>query len=280
MPKSEEIHIDSKNNPFDLKIRETMQYKDLIVLFIKRNFALTYKQTILGPAWLIIQPLANSLILAVVFGMALGISTDGMPQFLFYLCGTSIWGLFSGTLTSLSDTFLSQAYLFSKIYFPRLTIPISQAISGILRFLIQFALIIVVFVYYAFSGVAFHISLSVLLIPVLLIQAVLLAMGVGLMITSLTIKYRDLGLAVPFIAQVWMYLTPVVYSLSSLTGPLRTIMLYNPMTPIVNNFRYCLFGSGEFLTGPWAVSAIVTAVFLICGVLMFNRSEKSFIDII
>lgn len=275
-----EIYIKSKNKALDFEIKETWKYKDLIGLFIKRDFSLIYKQTILGPAWLVIQPLANGLILAAIFGHALGIPTDGIPQFLFYLSGTAIWTLFSTCARNISETFVSQSYLLSKIYFPRLTIPVSQGATSLLMFLIQFGLLILVCIYYAFTGWQFHITPLILLIPVLLVQTVLLATGVGLVITSLTIRYRDLALATPFVIQIWMYATPVVYSLTQMSGTTRTILLANPMTPIVNNFRYCIFGTGVLLVKPWIISIVITVILLLGGILLFNKSERSFVDII
>ncbi len=275
-----ETKISSNIKPFDLNLKETFSYWDLIVLFVKKNFSLIYKQTVLGPIWIVIQPLASSILFTVVFGQMVGIETDGIPQLLFYISGTSLWTMFTSCLNGISNTFMSNNYLFSKVYFPRLTIPISNAISSLMKFAIQFVMIVVFYIYYAATGVQFTLNWMVLLVPILLIQTVLLAMGVGIIVSSLTIKYRDLSLAIGLIVQLWMYASPIVYPLSKASGILRTILLCNPVTPIVNNFRYCMFGCGEFLTGSWLVSIAVTAVLLVLGIALFNKTERNFVDVI
>lgn len=275
-----EIVIKSKPGAFSLNLKEVFQYKDLIGLQIKKNFALVYKQTILGPIWLVLQPLASSIIFTIVFGQIAKISTDGIPQILFYLCGTALWTTFSSSLGGISTTFMANSYLFSKVYFPRLTIPISQAVSSLLKFGIQFILVLSVYIYFIFTGYSFNVGWSILWLPALLVHMALLAMAVGIIISSFTVKYRDLSLATGLIIQLWMYASPIVYPLSGVSGWLHQVLLWNPMTSIINNFRYCLFGCGTFLVGPWIISIGITFVLLFLGIMLFNRTERNFVDII
>ncbi len=270
--------IKGGKSSFNLNLKELFQYRDLISLFVKRNFILIYKQTILGPLWLIINPLFTSVIFTFVFGNFAGISTDGVPQFLFYLSGNTIWGLFNAAVLGTSNTFVSNSSIFGKIYFPRLTVPISQTITALVNFLIQFAMFILFWIYYYFAEGGLSVSLNLLLVPVLLLQACLLALGVGIVASSLTTKYRDLTLAVGFGMQLWMYVTPIVYPLSATGGLMKTILLLNPVTPIVHNFRYAVLNVGELLIMPWILSMIVTIVTLCIGIIMFNKIEKTFMD--
>ncbi len=268
--------IKAQKSSFDFK--EVWRYRDLILLFVQRNFKLVYKQTVLGPLWLVLNPLLTSVIFTFIFGGFAGLSTDGVPQFLFYLAGNTIWGLFNTSVINTANTFVANANIFGKIYFPRITVPISQILSAFVNFLIQFAMLIVFWCYYYFSGEDLNLSLYVLLVPVLLLQAILLALGVGVIVSSLTTKYRDLSIAVGFGMQLWMYASPVVYPLSETGGIMRQILLLNPMTPIIHNFKFALFGSDEIMTGYWLLSVLVTAILLLVGLNLFNRVEKNFID--
>ncbi len=275
-----EIKITSKKKLFDLNIKETFAYRDLIRLFVKRNFALVYKQTALGPLWLILNPLFSAMIYTVIFSRVVGVTTDGVAPFLFYLTSTSLWGLFTNTLSGTSSTFLANANVMGKVYFPRLTIPVSQAISSILKFMIQLAMLVVFYIIYAFRGAPVTISWYIVLVPLLIVHVALFGMAIGIIISSLTIKYRDLSILTSFIIQLWMYITPVLYPLNYLSGVLRVFLMINPMTPIIVNFRYCMMGSGEFMLGSWLISICVTIVLALIGIIMFNRTEKNFIDVV
>lgn len=274
-----EVVIKSKNKWYDLQLKEVFKYKDLIKLFVQRNFALIYKQTVLGPLWLVLNPLVTSVVFTVVFGQFAGLSTNGMPQFLFYMSGNTIWMLFSGAVSGTSSTFLNNAHIFGKVYFPRLTVPISQMITSVINFLIQFVMLLVVYIYFLVTG-AENVGFTpyILLMPVLIMQTALLGTAIGVIISSVTIKYRDLAVAAGLILQMWMYLTPIVYTLETVSGLVRTLLLLNPMTAVVNNFRYCLVGNGEFLTGSWIYSIVFTLIVAFGGVVLYNKMEKNFVD--
>ncbi len=268
--------IKAQNSTFDFK--EVWRYRDLILLFVQRNFKLVYKQTVLGPLWLILNPLLTSVIFTFIFGGFAGISTDGLPQFLFYLSGNTIWGLFNTSVLNTANTFVANANIFGKIYFPRVTVPISQILSALVNFLIQFVMLALFWIYYFLTGADLTISIYILLVPVLLLQAILLALGVGVIVSSLTTKYRDLAIAVGFGMQLWMYASPVVYPISETGGLMRSIILINPVTSIIHNFKFALFGTDELLTGYWILSWVVTLVLLFFGLKLFNKVEKTFID--
>lgn len=274
-----EVVIKSKTKWYEVNLKEVFMYKDLIKLFVQRNFALIYKQTILGPLWLILNPLVTSVVFTMVFGQFAGLSTGDMPQFLFYMSGNTIWMLFSSSVNGTSGTFLNNAHIFGKVYFPRLTVPISQMVTSVINFLIQFAMLVIVYFYFLFftdETVAF--SPYFLLLPLLIIQTALLGTAVGVIISSVTIKYRDLAVAAGLILQMWMYLTPVVYALDSVSGVMRTLLLLNPMTSVVNNFRFCLAGGGELVTGYWIYSAVITVLLAFGSIVLYNKMEKNFVD--
>ncbi|MBQ8603960.1 MAG: ABC transporter permease [Oscillospiraceae bacterium] len=274
-----EVVIRSETKWYDLNLKEVLKYKDLIKLFVQRNFALIYKQTVLGPLWLVLNPLVTSVVFTVVFGQFAGLSTNGMPQFLFYMSGNTIWMLFSSSVSGTSNTFLNNAHIFGKVYFPRLTVPVSQMITSVINFLIQFAMLLVVYAYFVITG-AEGVTLSpyFLLLPVIIAQAALFGTAVGIIISSVTIKYRDLAVAAGLILQMWMYLTPIVYTLETVDGVLRTLLLLNPMTALVNNFRFCLAGNGQLLAGWWIYSLVFTLVTAFGGVVLYNKMEKNFVD--
>lgn len=273
--------IKPKSGLLDLRLKEIWQYKDLIFMFLKRNFNSAYKQTVLGPLWFLITPLLSSSMHTLVFGKIANISTDGVPQFLFYLCSNAGWSYFSGCLTSTAGTFTGNAGLFGKVYFPRLVSPITSVIYGLLSFSVQLLLVAVAMVIFAYRGTVIIPNSSIILLPLLVIQMALLGLGVGIIISSITTKYRDLSILVGFGMQLWMYATPVVYPVSqvvSLNGMLEKLIMLNPVSPIINNFRCVVLGSGRFEWYYWGISWIVTAVVLFVGLIIFNRIEKTFMD--
>lgn len=270
--------IKPKTGWFDINLKELIQYKDLIVMFVKRDFKTMYKQTILGPLWIIINPLLTTLMFTVVFGNIANISTDGMPQIVFYMLGTTVWTYFSSCLTKTSSTFTANAAIFGKVYFPRLVTPISTVISGLINFGVQFLMFLGFMAYFMIKGSPIEPNLWILITPLLLVQLAALALGFGIIISSMTTKYRDLAVLVGFGVQLWMYATPVVYPASQIGGKLKTLMMLNPVSPIVESFRYAFLGSGSI---PWnylGISVVTTLVVLFAGVVLFSRVEKNFMD--
>ena len=272
--------IKPKTKLLDLNLKELWQYKDLIIMFVKRDFKTLYKQTILGPLWVIINPMLTTLMFTVVFGGIANISTDGMPQFVFYMAGNTVWSYFSTCLTKTANTFISNSAVFGKVYFPRLVSPISAVLSGLINFFVQFVLFIFFVIYYMMSGDAVRPNIYILLTPVLLLLIAMLSLGFGIIISSLTTKYRDLSILVTFGVQLWMYATPVVYPISQIPLHWRNLMLLNPIAPIIETFRYAFLGSG---TIPWfylGLSVITTIVVLFIGIVLFNKVQKTFMDTI
>ena len=270
--------IKPKTGWFDINLKELLQYKDLIIMFVKRDFTTLYTQTILGPLWIIINPLLTTIMFTIVFGNIANISTDGMPQIVFYMLGTTVWTYFSTCLTKTSTTFTGNAAIFGKVYFPRLVTPISTVISGLINFAVQFVMFLCFATYYYISGAPIHPNIYILITPLLLLQLACLSLGFGVIISSLTTKYRDLAVLVTFGVQLWMYATPVVYPASQIGGKLKTLMMLNPVSPIVESFRYAFLGSGSI---PWnflGISVITTLVVLFIGVVLFSRVEKTFMD--
>lgn len=272
-------HIAAEHNVFDLKLKEVWLYRDLIVLFTKRNFITRYKQTVLGPAWLFINPIISSLIYCFIFGGIAGISTGEVPQMLFYMSGNAIWTFFSSSVTKDANTFTANANVFGKVYFPRLTVPISNIATSIIEFGIQLILVLVFIVYYLIQGVVNPNWAAWFLIPIVLLHLGLMAMGVGIIISSLTTKYRDLSILVTFAIQLWMYITPVVYPLSQGgSGWIRTVLLINPVTAPVEVYRYALLGSGEIMVPALIWSWVFTITVTVVGIMIFNKVEKTFMD--
>ena len=270
--------IKPKTGWFDINLKELVQYKDLIVMFVKRDFKTMYKQTILGPLWIIINPLMTTLMFTIVFGNIANIPTDGMPQIVFYMLGTTVWTYFSSCLTKTSSTFTGNAAIFGKVYFPRLVTPISTVISGLINFGVQFLMFLGFMAYFMIKGSPIEPNLWILITPLLLVQLAALALGFGIIISSMTTKYRDLAVLVTFGVQLWMYATPVVYPASQIGGKLKTLMMLNPVSPIVESFRYAFLGSGSI---PWnylGISVVTTLVVLFAGVVLFSRVEKTFMD--
>lgn len=271
--------ITAKHNLLDLNLREVWKYRDLIWLFTTRSFALTYKQTVLGPAWVFLNPLISSLIYAFVFGGIAGIGTDGIPQILFYLAGNAVWILFSNCVTKNATTFTANASVFGKVYFPRLTVPISNVLASIIQFGVQMALVLIFLVFYVIQGSVHPVWWAWLLIPLVLIHLGIMGLGFGIIISSLTTKYRDLSILVTFGVQLWMYITPIVYPLSQLgDGWMRRILLLNPVTAPVEVFRYALLGAGSIMPGYLIYSWIFTIVIALIGIIIFNKVEKTFMD--
>ncbi len=272
-------HITAKRRLLDLNLKEVWQYRDLIWLYTKRSFQLTYKQTILGPAWIFLNPFITSLIYAFVFGGIAGIPTDGIPSILFYMGGNAVWGFFSGSLTKTASTFTANAAVFGKVYFPRLTMPISNVLSSAINFCVQMVLFLLFWAYYVITGAVNPNYWSILLLPLVLLQMGCLALGCGIIISSLTTKYRDLAILVTFGVQLWMYITPVVYPMSTLgDGWMRTVLLINPVTCGVEAFRYMFLGQGMADPLWWGISIGITLVVLFFGIILFNRVEKTFMD--
>lgn len=272
-------HITSKQRLLDLNLKEVWQYRDLIWLFTKRNFTVAYKQTVLGPAWLFLNPLISSIIYAFVFGGIAGIGTDGIPSILFYMCSNAIWIYFSSCVTKNASTFTANAGVFGKVYFPRLTIPISNMISAMIQFGIQILMVMGVLVFYLIRGEVQPNWAAWLLIPLELIHLGLLGLGFGIIISSMTTKYRDLSILVGFGVQLWMYVTPIVYPMSQLgDGIVKTILMINPVTAPVEVIRYAILGKGTIMPGYLALSAVITALVLVLGIMIFNKVEKTFMD--
>ncbi len=271
-------HISSKHKLFSLNLKEVWRYKDLIVLFTKRSFVLTYKQTVLGPAWIFLNPLMSSLIYAFVFGGIAGISTDGVPQILFYLCSNALWTYFSTCVTKNATTFTSNAAVFGKVYFPRLTTPISNVLSSLIQFGVQMILVLGFLVYYVAIGAVSPNWIAWLIIPIELIHLGLLGLGIGIIVSSMTTKYRDLSVLVSFGVSLWMYITPIVYPMSQLGGWMQKVLMLNPVTAPIEVIRYAILGEGTIMPLYLAVSWILTFVVVIVGIMIFNKVEKTFMD--
>lgn len=273
------IHITSKHKWFDLNLKEVWRYRDLILLFTKRSFTVTYKQTILGPAWIFLNPFITSVIYTFVFGGIAGMSTDDVPQILFYLCGNAIWAFFSSSVTNNASTFTANASVFGKVYFPRLTTPISNVLSSVIRFGIQMTMVIAFLAFYVARGTVHPNWWAWLLIPGVLLHLGLMGLGFGIIISSMTTKYRDLSILVGFGVQLWMYATPIVYPLSQLgDGLFKTILMVNPVTAPVEIFRYAVLGQGIIDFGCLALSWLITIIVIVFGVMVFNHVEKTFMD--
>jgi lipopolysaccharide transport system permease protein len=263
---------------WDLRLGELWRYRDLVWLFVWRDFVAYYKQTVLGPLWYLIQPIMTTGVFTIIFGNIAQLSTDGLPPFLFYLAGNTVWTYFSASLTSTSSTFTSNAGLFGKVYFPRLVIPLSIVISQIISFGLRFLVFLGFLVYFMASGSDVHPNWWILLMPVHIVIMAGLGLGMGIIVSSLTTKYRDLQQLVAFGAQLLMYATPVIYPLSSITGGWRWLILANPMTPVVETFRLAFLGTSAMSPAYLLYSLAFTFVVLLIGVLIFNRVENNFMD--
>ena len=262
-----------------VNLGEIWAYRDLIKLFVKRNIVVQYKQTILGPLWYLIQPILTVIMNMVVFGGIANMSTDGVPQALFYMAGNVCWFYFSDCLNQTSSTFVANQAMFGKVYFPRMVVPISTVISNLLRFGIQAGLFVAFWLYFFATGSNISLNWAILLVPVLVLMLAGLGLGFGILISSFTTKYRDLTILFTFVVQLWMYATPIVYPISMVTNEtLRTIIMLNPMTSIIEAFKYATLGQGYFSWGALGYSFAFMSILLVWGIVIFNKVQRSFMD--
>jgi len=269
--------IESSHSLFDLNLKEVWRYRDLAYMFVKRDFVSSFKQTILGPIWFFINPIFTTVVYIVVFGNIAQLSTDGAPQILFYLAGITLWNYFSACLTATSNVFTANAGIFGKVYFPRLIMPISIVLSNLMRFGVQMALFLVAFFYYLFKGEV-QPNWWILATPFLIVLMAVFALGMGMIFSSLTTKYRDLQMLLAFGISLYMYATPVIYPASSLKGVFKTIAFYNPLTGIFECFKYAWLGVGDFSSTMLLISTVLIFVIFVIGTVIFNKVEKGFMD--
>ena len=272
--------ITSHDRLMAVDCRELWRYRDLFLLFVRRNITTQYKQTVLGPLWFLINPILSVIVYMVVFGGIAGMPTDGAPPALFYLLGVAVWNYFQACVTATSNAFVENANIFGKVYFPRLIMPLVSVTTQLVNLGVQLLLFAVVYLFYAYSGeAAIHTTWGALALPLLILMLAMLAMGFGMIISSVTTKYRDLQLLMSQIVSLWMYLTPVIYPLSMVTNPtLHTLMSLNPVTPLMETFKYCLLGVGDF-SWPWLLYSLgVSLLLFFLGLLFFQRTQKSFLD--
>ena len=279
-----DLVIKGKSSLISFNFADIWRYRDLLVLFVRRDFVSFYKQTILGPLWFFIQPIFTTIVFSFVFGNLAGISTDGLPKYLFYLAGITSWGYFSDCLSKTSTVFRDNASIFGKVYFPRLIMPLSIVVSNLVRFGVQLLLMFCMMIYFSFfpiEGTSFTITYGIFLFPILILLMALLGLGLGLIITAMTTKYRDLTFLVSFGVQLLMYATPIIYPLSYVkTKGYGYIVQLNPMSGIIEAFRYGFLGKGEFTVGSLLYSATVTVIILFLGIIIFNKTERNFVDTI
>lgn len=275
-----DLVIKGHSSLFDLRFNDLWHYRDLLLMFVKRDFVSFYKQTILGPLWFFIQPIFTTIVFAFVFSDLAGISVDGLPKYLFYLTGITAWNYFSDCLTKTSTVFRDNANIFGKVYFPRLIMPLSIVVSNLVRFGVQLLLLIVMMVYFKIAGEHFEVTYAIVFFPVLVVLMAFLGLGAGLIITAMTTKYRDLTFLVTFGVQLLMYGTTVIYPLSAAPEKYKKIIELNPMTGIIEAFRYAFLGKGEFTLWSVGYSAIFTLVVLFTGIVIFNKTERNFVDTI
>jgi lipopolysaccharide transport system permease protein len=278
--KTWDMIIRPKDGWLDLRLGELWSYRDLLWMFVRRDFVSVYKQTVLGPIWFFVQPLLTTLVFIIVFSGIAQIPTGGLPPMLFYLSGTTAWNYFAACLSKTSSTFTANAGIFGKVYFPRLVVPLSVVTSNIIQFVIQFALFLCFLVYYGATGTAVQPQwgLILLLTPVLLLMMGLLGLGLGIIVSSLTTKYRDMQFLVAFGVQLLMYGTPVIYALGSIPEKYRLLVSANPMTPIIECFRGIYLGSGDWSAGTLIYAGVFTLVTILTGMVLFHRVEKTFMD--
>jgi len=273
--------ITAKRGYLDINFKELWHYRDLLMLFVKKDVITVYKQTVLGPIWYVLQPIMTTVVFVVVFGNIAKIDTGSVPPVLFYLAGLAMWNYFSETLSLTAKTFTDNANIFGKVYFPRLILPLSKVISGIIKFLVQFALFFVVWIYFFAVKGEVAPNAFVLMVPVLLVIMAMMSLGFGLLVTSMTTKYRDLAMLIAFGVQLLMYATPVIYPLSFVSGsPTREfVMRLNPLSSLFETFKYAFFSRGGAFEPVWfAYSVVFTLVLFVAGVIVFNKAEKQFID--
>ena len=275
--------IENKSALLNIDLREVWRYRDLLAMYVKRDIITFYKQTILGPLWFVIQPLFTTIMFMFVFGGIAGISTDGIPQAVLYLAGLVCWNYFQDCLSKCADTFNANQAIFGKVYFPRLVVPLSIVISNLIKMAIQFTLFLAVYVYYFASGVDFHLNATLLLVPLLIAMLGCLGLGFGMIISSMTTKYRDLRFLITFGVQLWMYATPVIYPLSVMKNTYPKyiwVLVVNPLTAILETFKYAFTGVGEFNWLYLSYSIAFTILILLFGIIIFNRVQRNFMDVI
>ena len=270
--------ITSRKRLFDLRLNEIWNYRDLFVLFIRRDITVTYKQTVLGPLWFFIQPLVTTLMFMLVFGKIAGITTGGIPPILFYLGGITIWNYFSESLRLTSDTFVKNAGIFGKVYFPRIILPLSIVSSNLVKFSIQFILFLGVFLYYYFADADIQPNFTLFFLPVYILILAIMSLGFGLIISAMTTKYRDLTFLIQFGIQLWMYITPIIYPMSKIPEKYRWVIIANPVSSVVEAFKYGFIGSGNFHLSGLIYSGIFAILLFFFGVAIFNRTERTFMD--
>jgi lipopolysaccharide transport system permease protein len=273
-----DLVIEPKKHLLDLKLKQIIDYKDLLFLLVKKDIVVVYKQTILGPLWFFIQPIMTTVIFTFVFGTIASISTDGLPQPLFYMTGIVIWNYFSDCFIKTSDTFSANAGVFGKVYYPRLINPLAVVISNGIKFLIQFALFLVMFFYYIYQGANIQPQIELVLFPVFFFIMAVLGLGMGLIFSALTTKYKDLKFLLQFGVQLLMYASPIIYPLSTIEGKLRLIILANPISHVIEGFKYAFLGQGSFSYQGLAYALLFALSTLFLGVIIFNRTERSFMD--
>jgi lipopolysaccharide transport system permease protein len=266
---------------FNLNLGDLWRYRDLLLLLVYREFVAKYKQTVLGPAWFILQPLMMTVVFTVIFGNVAKIPTDGVPPVLFYLTGLLGWNYFAQVFQSTSMTLVANAGMFGKVYFPRLVVPLSAVLSNFLAFGLQLATLLCFWIYFKLftsTGATFRFSGAIIWLPLLVVQIAALSLGVGLWLSALTAKYRDIGFLTPFVIQMWMYATPVIYPLSRIPQKWRWLAVVNPMTAPVETIKYMFLGQGVVVAAYWAIAVGATLFLLLSGVLVFNKVEKTFVD--
>ncbi|WP_313269115.1 ABC transporter permease [Epilithonimonas vandammei] len=269
--------IESKHSLFDLNLKEVWRYKDLVYMFVKRDFVSSFKQTILGPIWFFINPIFTTIVYLVIFGNIAKLSTDGAPKILFYLAGITLWNYFSSCLNATSTVFTANAGIFGKVYFPRLAMPISIVLSNLMRFGVQMGLFLLIFLYYLVKGEV-QPNWWILATPFLILLMAMFALGAGMIFSSLTTKYRDVQMLLSFGITLYMYATPVIYPISSLRGIFKTLAFYNPLTGIFECFKYAWLGVGDFNVKMLLISSAIIILILAVGTIVFNKVEKSFMD--
>jgi lipopolysaccharide transport system permease protein len=275
-----DLEIKPQDKLFNLHLKDVWNYRDLLVLLVRRDFVSFYKQTIFGPLWFFIQPIFTTILFTLIFSRMGNFSTEGSPAPLFYLCGIIAWNYFAECITKTSTVFRDNSHIFGKVYFPRLIMPLSIVVSNLLRFSVQFILFIGLFVYYLLKGYSLHPNIFILLFPVIIFFMALLGLGLGLVITAMTTKYRDLAFLVAFGVQLWMYASPIIYPLSAIPPKFKWIAELNPVSGLIETFRYGFLGNGNFYPGAFTYSIVISLVIFFAGVIIFNKVEKNFVDTI
>lgn len=270
--------IEPHRSLLDIKLKEIWKYRDLLIMFVRRDIVTVYKQTILGPIWYFIQPILTMFVYMFVFGSIAGISTDGLPQALFYLSGIVMWNYFAECFNQTSDSFTKNAQIFGKVYFPRLIVPLSKVVAGLIKFFIQLVLFLVVFFYFLYNGASIMPNSYILISPLLILNMALTGLGLGLIFSALTTKYRDLKFLIQFGVQLMMYATPIIYPLSSVKGKMLMIMQWNPFAHVIEAFKFAFLGVGGFSWWGIGYATVFSLLTLFFGTVMFNRTEQNFMD--